>query len=231
MDPINFWKLCTEYSIVQAALLTCGLMPDEHQYSVERKANPPPGYTAVRTALYNAIRTGRLDANTRMALDDYGETTVAIDVYETLINVHDLHRFLKSSGFEAPFFDRAPTLYDDDPEPGPAYPLKLAAALKAWNAVANDPERLRGKSPKQAIDAWLTEHAAELGLLNRSGAVNRTGIEEICKVVNWKPSGGATPTPVARPASTVRTPICLPEPQPKAVSGKADFNIDDDIPF
>lgn len=229
MDPINFWKLCAEYSIVQAALLTCGLLPDEYQYSVERMANPPAGYTAVRTALYNAVRSGRLDATKSPALNEHGEAIGGLDVHETLINVHDLNRFLKSNGFVAPFFDRAPPLYDDH-EKGPAYPPKLAAALKAWNAVANDPERLRGKSPKQAIDGWLTENAEELGLLNRNGTVNRTGIDEICKVVNWKPLGGATPTPSARAVEPTSA-IQLAEPSARPRSVKSDIPWDDDIPF
>jgi len=227
MDPINFWKLCSEYSIVQAALLTCGVSPDEYQDEVERRARKPDGYTAVRSALYNAVRSGRLRADIRRYEDDFGEQG-DIDLASTTIDVADLRQFLKANGFEAEIFERtpanSPSLSD-----GPHYPPKLAAALKAWTAVTADPARLRGKSPKQALESWLIENASDLGLINRNGTINRTGIDEICKVANWKPSGGATPTPSARSMPPQSALVRLPAP--KAESANADFPMDDDIPF
>lgn len=85
---------------------------------------------------------------------------------------------------------------------GSHYAPKLAAAVAAWEAVTSDPKRLRGKSPKQALEAWLTEHAAEYDLVNKDGTPNKTGIEEAAKVANWQPAGGApkTPTPLQKPS-------------------------------
>lgn len=227
MDPINFWKLCSEYSIVQAALLTCGVSPDEYQDQVERNARKPNGYTAVRSALYNAVRSGRLRADIRRYEDDFGEEG-DIDVTATTVDVADLREFLKANGFEAEIFARTPTISPSLSD-GPHYPPKLAAALKAWTAVTAEPARLRGKSPKQALEAWLIENANDLGLINRHGAINRTGIDEICKVANWKPAGGATPTPSAREVSQPTSLVRLPTPA--VTSPKQDFPMDDDIPF
>lgn len=231
MEPIDYWKLCTEYSVVQAALLTCGHDPDALQYVVEIRDKKPAGYSAVRSALYNAIMGGNLHANTRFKQEDFGNTET-LDIHETTIHVTDLARFLKARGFWAPVFDRP--LVDQMQASGSlAYPPKLAAANKAWAAVTASPDLLRGRSPKQALDKWLSDNAADLGLLNPDGSLNRTGIEEICKVANWKPSGGATPTP--SPSEPVRsTPLVrLPDHRNATASRppRENFDLDDEIPF
>ena len=234
MDDLDFWKLCSEYSIVQAALLICGALPDDLQFEVERNDNRrPAGYVAVRTALYNAIRTERLEASVLVYDDDFGGST--LNPHGTLIWFGHLNRFLKAHGMVSAFFDRpVPDMGMESENAG--YPPKLEAAIKAWTAVTGDPARLRGKSPKQALEAWLIEHAAELGLLNRKGEPNRNGIEEICKVANWKPEGGATPTPsAAKVESPARTLIKLPDPRPteRASAPRESFSadLDDEIPF
>ncbi len=73
----------------------------------------------------------------------------------------------------------------------PRYAPKLAAAVSAWLAV----ESSKGVSPKQAIAKWLREHAEAFGLSDANGKPNETGIEEVAKVANWQPSGGAPKTP------------------------------------
>ena len=54
---------------------------------------------------------------------------------------------------------------------------------------------MEGKTPKQALLKWLGEHAAEFELAGEDGKPNESGIEEIAKVANWKPEGGAPKTP------------------------------------
>lgn len=77
-----------------------------------------------------------------------------------------------------------------DPE-NPRYAPKLAAAVRAWQAVT-DPGT---KTPKQATEKWLLEHAAEFSLTDEEGDPNKQGIKEVAKVANWKPLGGAPRTP------------------------------------
>lgn len=77
----------------------------------------------------------------------------------------------------------------------PCYSPKLAAALKAWQGVQDDEHIKKGlKSPKQVLEKWLKSHAAEYGLIKKDGRINNEGIEQIAKVVNWKPEGGANKT-------------------------------------
>jgi len=238
MEAIDFWKLCSHFSVVQAALLICGASPDNIQFDVENnERSRPHGYVAARSALVHAIRMGTLEAEVVEIEDDTFGGPPDLSLHRTLIHCGDLDRFLKSKGVVSAFFDRSsgdvevPVKAD-----GHLFPRKLDAAIKAWTAVTGDPERLRGKSPKQALEAWLTEHAAELGLLNKDGAPNRSGIEEICKVANWKPEGGATPTPSAKSVQVTPSLIQLPDPRrtvPLAPPPRETFSadLDDEIPF
>jgi hypothetical protein len=72
------------------------------------------------------------------------------------------------------------------------YAPKLAAAVRAWQALAN--ERIQSKSPKKRLIAWLTSRAQELALTTADGKPIKSAIEEIAKVANWKPKGGAPKT-------------------------------------
>ncbi|WP_426043016.1 hypothetical protein [Brevundimonas sp. TWP2-3-4b1] len=231
MEPIDYWKLSTEYSVVQAALLTCGHDPAEHQFDVEGNATKPAGYSAVRSALHNAILSGNLQANTHVNQDDFGNPST-LDLHQTKVHVADLARFLKSSGFSSPVFDR-PSDDQQGASDGPAYPPKLAAANKAWATVTANPSLLIGKSPKQALKKWLSDNAAELQLLSRDRSINRTGIEEICKVANWKPSGGATPTPSLNRPSESAPLVRLPDPKDESTRStkRETYDLNDDIPF
>jgi hypothetical protein len=235
MSAINFWKLCTEYSVYQAAMLVAGHDPQDYEElgdsEVAKKAR---GYAAVRTALCNAINGGSLHTAAKSHFDDYGDTS--LNIYQTLVRVSDLDAFVKAAGLVCEIFDRT-----SQPAAcrltasNPYYSRKLDAANKAWAAVTSDRRLLAGKSPKQALQKWLGEHAAEFGLISKDGKPNVTGIEEICKVANWKPEGGATPTQGFLNSGTDSGFTATPplqererQPQPRE-SFSAD--LDDDIPF
>jgi hypothetical protein len=113
---------------------------------------------------------------------------------------------------------------------GRYYAPKLAAANAAWEAVTSDPNRLRGRSPKKALTLWLTEHAAEYYLLNKDGTPNATGIEEVAKVANWQPGGGAPPTPKVENLG-VGFDETRGAVQQNRGAGSRDLGFDDEIPF
>lgn len=104
----------------------------------------------------------------------------------------DLIEWLEGHGFRPSFF--FPTATNDpdylDPK-NPRYAPKLAAAVRAWQAVTNT----GGKSPRQALEKWIREHAAQFGLTNDDGMPTKTAVEEIAKVANWNDKGGAPKTP------------------------------------
>lgn len=118
------------------------------------------------------------------AFPDWGLTTISRS---------DLVRWLHSRGMRSGFF--FPDEHTDGPgylDPNnPRYAPKLAAAVKAWEAVT-DP---KGKSPKQALDKWLREHATDFRMTDEEGNPINQAIEECSKIANWQPGGGAAKTP------------------------------------
>jgi len=143
-----------------------------------------------------------------------------------------LDQYFKARGFKCVWFERESDVGRDSIS-NLYFSNKLDAANKAWAAVTANPSLLIGKSPKQALEKWLSENAADLRLLNRDGTTNRTGIEEICKVANWKPSGGATATPSATEMTKPVPLVGLPTPKADTrFSTKPEtYDLNDEIPF
>ena len=128
--------------------------------------------------------------------DGYWEPVGQIDAWKTLIDVDDLKKWLESRNLRPAFFFPPTPSASDEPEyldPNhPRYAPKLAAAVRAWEAVTDPGSR---RTPKQALDKWLREHGAAYGLTDDEGKAKETAIEEISKVANWNPNGGVPKTP------------------------------------
>lgn len=203
MEAFDYWRLCDELSVIQAALLIAGCDPSSDACSVEnwKPDERPLGYEAAKTAISNALRrgaiTGRLipfyeyDINGNPC----GEIEDSIDVAKSRVEVDALRAWLATRGLKTGFFfpevisspDYLNSLH-------PRYAPKLAAAVLAWLAIGSESVNT-GKSPKQMLAKWLREHATAFGMTDEDGKPNETGIEEAAKVANWQPTGGAPKTP------------------------------------
>jgi hypothetical protein len=75
MEALDYWRLCDELSVVQAALLIVGEDPSGTQESVDRNEaqNRPRGFDAAKAALINAIGGKRL----RATIVEFDDTPVA----------------------------------------------------------------------------------------------------------------------------------------------------------
>jgi len=200
MESLNYWRLCDELSIIQAALLVAESDPSgENGYAEEWPMHQRPhGYEPAKTAIANALRRGVIKGK----LIPYYENDVngvsyraiedSINLAESRVDVESLRLWLETRGIRTGFF--FPTVPDGpdylDPK-NPRYAPKLAAAVRAWQSVTD----AGGKHPKQALAKWLREHAADFGMTDDEGKPNETGIEEAAKVANWQPGGGAPKTP------------------------------------
>ena len=198
MNGMDFWRLCDELNVIQAALLFLGRDPSDLQYSVESSLSKrPEGYEAIRTAIANAVIGNRLPAMIRYReIPTSFEEKPDIDWHATTFLVEDLKAWLKSRGVESGFFfsgtSDAPAYLNAF---GDSYAPKLAAAVEAWNAVNADPSLRKSKTVKQALMVWLRLHAPSFGLTKEDGSPNEQGIEEVAKIANWDPKGGAPKTP------------------------------------
>lgn len=198
-NGFDYWRLCDELSIVQTALLIAGLDPSgENGYAENWELHVRPiGYEAAKAGVSNALRNGVIKGkliplyDTDMNGNRCGAIDDSIDINESRVEVDSLRDWLAGRGFRHGFFFPLNTDAPDYLDPrNSRFAPKLAAAVRAWQAVI-DPER---KHPKQALMKWLREHAAEFALTDDDGKPNETGIEEVAKVANWQPGGGAPKT-------------------------------------
>ncbi len=203
MDGLDYWRLCDQLDIIQAAFLVSGHDPSSEQRYVEGWdfEKRPNGYEAAKAAISNALRNGSIEGQlARLVKHDVNGNFLdiiedSIDLRESRVEVESLRSWLSDRGFHAGFFFPTATGAPDYLDPDhPRYAPKLAAAVKAWLA-SSDESATRGRSAKQALMKWLREHASEFGLSDDDGKPNETGIEETAKVANWQPGGGAPKTP------------------------------------
>ena len=203
MESLDYWRLCDELSVIQAALLIAGCDPSSDASYIEGwdAEKRPLGYEAAKTAISNALRRGAItgqlikiyehdiNGNTCGVIED------SIDLASSRIEVDSLREWLAGRGLKTGFFFPEERDFGDYLDPRhPRYAPKLAAAVRAWLATESE-SAIGGKSPKQALAKWLREHAADFGLTDEDGKPNETGIEEAAKVANWQPTGGAPKTP------------------------------------
>lgn len=202
MEALDYWRLCDELTITQAALLVCGVDPSECQDYVEnwQASDRPVGYDAAKMAISTALKNGDIQGS----LDTYKEEDEAwaaftgrtkVDLVKSHVEVASLRKWLKKRGFNTGFFlefhEETPDYLDVF---HPRYSSKLAMAVNAWLAM-EDSEKLAGKSPKQALDKWIREHAAQYGMTDSEGNPVNQAVEDCCKVANWNTTGGAPKTP------------------------------------
>ena len=239
MRGIDYWRLADELSVVQAALLVCGIDPSGKEHSVERNASAPEGYPAIKHTLITSIQSGKLDGTAIIETDpQYHEQYV--DVHKTLVKVDALKVWLKEKGVQRHFF-----FFPEEPEgeflseSHPRYSPKLAAAVRAWQAL--DDESLYEKTPKQSVIVWLRKHAAKYELQDKDGKLKEGTIEEIAKIVNWNPKGGAPSTPFGTGSDEAVTgskvdmssSAMFSVLKEKTIRGtdKDEFDLDSEIPF
>lgn len=201
METFDYWKLCDEINIMHAALLIIGIDPSSKEGCYCESLNldeRPFGYEAAKLAISNALKKNTISGQ-HIPLYDYdinnnqcGELPNTTDIQESIVEVASLQQWLSERGFKDGFFfpatNDAPGYLD---KKNSRYAPKLAATVHAWQAVT-DPGK---KSPKQALEKWLREHAAEFGLVDDDGNPVNNAIEECSKVANWSQTGGAPKMP------------------------------------
>ena len=228
MADMKRWRIVEQFTIYQIALLIEGYDPGEYEelafsewsFSVRSETSP------VLTALRHAFEDESLALHKTVYYEDGG-----INFNLSLVHVDQLRKWLGGKGIPGGFF--APDFKAAAVENpfGRFYAPKLAAANAAWKAVTSDPKRWRGKSPKKALTLWLTEHAADYDLQNKDGTPNATGIEEVAKVANWKPAGGAPATPKVEEKPGVGFGETRGAVRQNRGAGSPDLGFDDEIPF
>jgi len=217
MDIDPYWHLSDPLTVTQAAALIAGYDPSYMYRTDTDFGQQYPRLEAVEAALCNAISSKKIPAIMRHDAfiskgydtypnigqdereDEEGNTIIFTRVpnwSKTTVEVEDIRAWLRGKGFTTGFFfpeaDDTPDFLDKN---HPNYAPKLAAAIQAWQAVNADSTLMSGTTVKQALLRWLRKNADKFGLTKEDGNPNEQGIEEIAKIANWDPKGGAPKTP------------------------------------
>jgi len=203
LSSLDYWRLCDDLRVIQAALLVVGHDPSSIQNFVERKVHKdrPVGYEGAKTAISRALIRSDIQGQLVQARDydangnplDFIEGS--IDIEQSIVEVSSLKNWLKQRGLKPDFFFLSDVDTPNYLDPThPRYSQKLSATITAWLEM-EDEELLKGKTAKQALEKWLRENAARYGLSDEDGNPNAKGIEECAKVANWQHKGGAPKTP------------------------------------
>jgi hypothetical protein len=201
-------KLADALSVVNAACCIVGVAPSLASYfhgpeqfvldandSNTNQRLPETQARIVAMAICTAITTGKLKAAHIERPNVHGISESLLDIWDTLIDIDELKRWLLSRNSKPPFFFGANAsntpVYLEAKHPN--YSPEIAAAIKVWKAI-QDPELRKGKTAKAAAIDWLETNYRELGLMHQ-GKRSNAAIERIALVVNWETSGGAPKTP------------------------------------
>jgi hypothetical protein len=105
--------------------------------------------------------------------------------------------------------------------------------LRSPQAITDDPKLMRAKSVKAALTRWLRDNARKLRLTKKGGSVNELAIEEIAKVANWDPKGGARPRhrPINPPIPKVPTVACFLSNRPDILPTPSGHNLPTPLAF
>lgn len=195
----DHWRLCEELTVFEAAFLQIGLEPDgseAHDIIYRSKDKPPFGYQPAVMAISRALEKGSINGRVvRELYPNEDEVPHSVNIHSSLVNVDSLKSWLSQRGVTSGFFfPDPPTSAEYLNTDHPRYAPKLAAAVSGWLAV-EDESLLKAKRPKQALVKWLNEHAHKFGLTDDDGSPMKSPIEEIAKIANWEPEGGAPRTP------------------------------------
>ena len=201
LEYFDYWRLCDVLSLEQAACLIIGINPsseDGANCSNWKIHEQPFGYHAALTALTHALRRGTIKGNSlNEKLYDingsqYDDIEGTLSYKDSTVEVDSLRNWLASRGFRTGFFFPEPLSSNDYLDKNnPRYAPKLAMTVRAWQAVTDAGK----KTPKQALEKWIRQHAAEFGLVDDEGNPVVSAVEECSKVANWNLSGGAPKTP------------------------------------
>jgi hypothetical protein len=213
MESLDYWRKCEQLSVVQAAQLIVGMDPTPKPNAPSWRDETPDSYHAIFANLRGAILFGKLRAtirsdprhgvlavppDARAELQEGGIQhlyRVVPDWHGTLIEVRDLRDWLVERGIESEFFlrDGLPAANYLDRK-GRWFSVRLFAAVKAWEAMRDNPSLVDGRSPKQALVKWLRENARKLGLTGNDGTASAKVISDIATVANWNIEGGLPKT-------------------------------------
>lgn len=184
------WKLVEALTIREAACILSHVDPAPYRYG---NRILPSEVDAMEAAIGQAILLGKLKPfamwmycplTSDVVPCEEASPHTNLDPQRTSVRVAELVEWADARS--VPHCWQSATARKDAGTDWTAYPPELRAAIEAFNAVHGNLRATAGKSPKKALEEWLTGNKPELSAGAR---------ERIATVANWQREGGAPKTP------------------------------------
>src|SRR5208282_730667 len=109
LDGFDYWRLCDELTIIQAALLIAGCDPSGEEGYPEacQQHQRPKGYEAAKVAISNALRKGAIKGaliplyETDINGNICGDIKGSININESRVDVESLRFWLAGRGLKS----------------------------------------------------------------------------------------------------------------------------------
>lgn len=214
VSDTDLLKLMDILTLHEASALIAGVSPNKVSFydgnneggyylnvNIYDPANAQDVFSISLKAMIHAIKAGLLKANvavnvfngfsyqlTKESLQADWIATNGIDEAETTVAREDLKDWLEKRGvFPTMLFPNGKK--DDYMNPQhDNYSPKLAVCVRAWEVAQNGIPH--GKTTKQFIIDWITEHGKEYGL----EVTGKSNIEHLATIPNWDITGGKVRT-------------------------------------
>lgn len=198
------WEQYHQLTVDEAMNLISGFEPGTHKFCGAKESEMPPHSIPIYRALVRDFKEFKITMHISGEQVDWDNICRLVHPDEfynpysawwttALLQVADIKDWLRRNCFKSDFFDTVnthrPTYLDSTLKEG--FSPKLASAVLVWEHFYQSPDNIvPGKSLKKQMEQWLTANASELNLLY-DGKPNKQGIEDIAKIANWRPEGGA----------------------------------------
>lgn len=204
---LSCWRLCERLTIHQAAVLTLGDDPVDDGWDKVWERDVL-GYAPMVAAIISAAERGSIKGIGKFKYKTRSDGTFfrsdEVDPIASTIEVDSFRLWLTANGLRpAVFFPNIkdvetgssalPPYLDKE---HPRFASKLNAAIEAWEAMQHPANLDLGRTPRQALEAWLFNNATRLDLVSKDGEPIKQTIEDVAKIANWNTQGGAPRTGV-----------------------------------
>lgn len=207
MDNLEAWENIENLTVDEFMCLVLGYEPGSFKFDFGYPKDWPEGAELIYKILVQDIENDRFSLGYDTPADIIDAPSVRNTGYpwwhHGKIEQKSLKAWVIKRSIKSRFFG---TNADDDSNDmntipdylnteHPNYSFKLAAAIKAWEALTANPDLLKGKGCKDAVIDWLEDNVDLLDIPEKN-QLSKNLKENISFIVNWNLSGGAPKTPV-----------------------------------
>lgn len=215
MSLAHFWLTSSEISVSDAAHLAVGLYPEgfcinETNYTFgERKQFVAPMIRAITSRILSndlkaTVKLPEVNEKNEIVINSSSDGTKISDYLNNrpefvYISPYEFKNLIEEIRFDEDFFMKNADVINHNYFRNMKQKLHsekvqlsktMEAALDALEYLKCNPNSLKNKSPKQAVEKWLTENHKKYELTNNSGEPSNKAINAIAAVVNWNKTGG-----------------------------------------